>query len=42
MGEFAGDILASQRVLPSVLTASGFAFDHNTIESALRWLVEQT
>jgi len=42
MGEFAGDILASQRVLPSVLTASGFAFDHNTIESALRWVVEQT
>ncbi len=39
LGEFAGDILGSQRVLPSVLTASGFAFDHDTIESAMRWLV---
>ena len=42
LGEFASDILASQRVLPSVLTASGFVFDHDTIESAMRWLVEQT
>jgi uncharacterized protein len=41
MGEFAGDILASQRVLPGVLTASGFTLDHDTIESALRWLVER-
>ncbi|MEO8556701.1 MAG: TIGR01777 family oxidoreductase [Actinomycetota bacterium] len=39
LGEFAGDILGSQRVLPSVLTASGFTFDHDTIESAMRWLV---
>ena len=42
LGEFASDILASQRVLPSVLTASGFVFDHDTIESAMRWLVDQT
>ena len=42
MGEFAGEILASQRVVPSVLTASGFVFDHDTIETAMRWLVEQT
>jgi uncharacterized protein len=42
MGELAGDILASQRVLPSVLTASGFVFDHDTIEKAMRWLVERT
>ena len=41
MGEFAGDILASQRVLPGVLTDSGFVFDHSTIESAMRWLVRQ-
>jgi uncharacterized protein len=41
LGEFAGDILASQRILPSVLTASGFVFDHDTIESAMRWLVDQ-
>jgi len=40
LGEFAGDVLASDRILPSVLTASGFAFDHDTIESAMRWLVD--
>jgi uncharacterized protein (TIGR01777 family) len=39
LGEFAGDVLASDRILPSVLTASGFVFDHDTIESAMRWLV---
>lgn len=42
MGEFASDILGSQRVLPSVLTASGFVFDHDTIESAMHWLVDQS
>jgi uncharacterized protein (TIGR01777 family) len=42
LGEFASDILASQRILPSVLTASGFVFDHDTIQSAMRWLVDQT
>jgi uncharacterized protein (TIGR01777 family) len=41
LGEFAGDILASARVLPGVLTASGFVFEHDTIESAMRWLVER-
>jgi len=41
LGEFASDILASARILPSVLTASGFVFEHDTIESAMRWLVDQ-
>jgi uncharacterized protein (TIGR01777 family) len=41
LGEFASDILASARILPSVLTASGFVFDHDTIEGATRWLLEQ-
>jgi uncharacterized protein len=41
LGEFAGDVLASARILPSVLTASGFVFDHDTIESAMGWLVDQ-
>jgi len=39
LGEFASDVLSSDRILPSVLTASGFVFDHDTIESAMRWLV---
>lgn len=41
LGEFAGDVLSSARILPSVLTASGFVFDHDSIEGAMRWLVEQ-
>ena len=41
LGEFANDILASDRILPSVLTASGFVFDHDTIDSALRWLLNE-
>jgi uncharacterized protein (TIGR01777 family) len=41
LGAFASDVLASQRVLPSALTASGFVFDHDTIEAAMRWLVDQ-
>jgi len=41
LGEFAGDILASARILPSALTASGFSFEHDSLESAMRWLVDQ-
>jgi|SRR5450631_897497 uncharacterized protein (TIGR01777 family) len=41
LGEFAADILASAKVMPSVLTASGFVFEHETIQSALRWLEDQ-
>lgn len=40
LGGFASDILASERIMPSVLTASGFVFDHDTIETAMHWLVE--
>ena len=40
LGEFAADILASAKIMPSVLTASGFVFEHETIQSALRWLVD--
>jgi len=42
LGEFASDILASNRIMPGVLTASGFQFEHDTIEQAMRWLVDQT
>jgi uncharacterized protein len=41
LGEFASDVLSSARILPSVLTASGFVFEHNTIDSAVDWLVDQ-
>jgi len=41
LGEFAGDVLSSARILPSVLTSSGFGFDHDTIERAMDWVVHQ-
>ena len=41
LGEFASDVLASERILPSVLTASGFVFEHDTIERAMGWLTDQ-
>lgn len=39
LGEFSGDILASQRVLPAVLADSGFVWDEPDVESALRWVL---
>ncbi|MEO3752229.1 TIGR01777 family oxidoreductase [Streptomyces sp. B6B3] len=36
LGEFAEDVLGSQRVLPSRLLAAGFSFAHPTVEDALR------
>ena len=39
VGEFADSIIASQRIEPQVLTASGFGFEHADLTSAVRWLV---
>lgn len=36
LGEFAGDVLGSQRVLPRRLTESGFVFAHPGIDQAIR------
>jgi uncharacterized protein (TIGR01777 family) len=41
LGEFSSDILGSLRVMPSVLTASGFTFEQDTVEAAAQWLVRQ-
>ncbi|HRW17554.1 MAG TPA: TIGR01777 family oxidoreductase [Dermatophilaceae bacterium] len=38
VGEFADDILASQRVVPAALRAAGFDSVHPTLESAATWL----
>lgn len=38
IGGFSAEILGSQRVHPTVLEASGFAFEHPTIHSAATWL----
>src|SRR5579859_3082618 len=37
LGEFGGEALVSQRVLPAVLTGTGYRFEHPDLESALRW-----
>jgi len=39
VGEFADSIIASQRLEPQALTASGFGFEHADLTSAVRWLV---
>ena len=39
VGEFANDILGSQRVLPARLTASGFVHEHDTLPRAVSWLL---
>jgi uncharacterized protein len=41
LGEFAGEVLGSQRVLPSQLTASGFGFEHPTLEAAAKWITSR-
>lgn len=41
LGEFSSDVTGSQRMIPEVLTASGFDFAHPDVESAARWLAEQ-
>lgn len=41
LGEFADDVLGSARVMPSVLTASGFTFEQDTLEQAATWLIDQ-
>jgi uncharacterized protein (TIGR01777 family) len=40
LGEFAGEALRSQRVMPGALSRAGFAWNHPTIESALRAALE--
>ena len=41
LGEFSSDILGSLRVTPSVLTASGFTFEQESVDAAAQWLVGQ-
>lgn len=38
LGEMAGDILGSQRALPTVLSEAGFTWDHSDLDSAMDWL----
>jgi len=38
LGQFASDILGSQRVLPEVLTESGFEFHHGDVTEVAEWV----
>ena len=40
IGEFADSVLASQRMHPVALTASGFAFEHPDLASGVSWLLK--
>jgi len=39
LGEFSGDVLASQRMLPERLLDAGFTFRHPDLDTAARWVV---
>ncbi|HEY7719519.1 MAG TPA: TIGR01777 family oxidoreductase [Pedococcus sp.] len=39
LGEFANDILGSQRVMPTRLTQAGFVHDDDTLPKAVTWLL---
>lgn len=41
LGEFAQDMMASQRMLPQVLLDHGFSFDHAELPDAIGWVLEQ-
>ncbi len=41
LGEFAEDILSSQRALPAVLTAQGFEHEHPDLASAAAWVTRR-
>jgi uncharacterized protein (TIGR01777 family) len=41
LGEFAADVLSSQRMLPSRLLDAGFTFGQRTIEQATAWTLAQ-
>lgn len=39
LGEFADDVLSSQRAVPMVLEAAGYRFRHATLDDAARWVL---
>lgn len=39
LGQFAGDLVASQRVVPGVLARTNFAWTHTNVTDAARWVV---
>jgi uncharacterized protein (TIGR01777 family) len=41
LGEMASEVLASARVLPTVLLDAGFTFDHADLDSAIHYLLDR-
>jgi uncharacterized protein len=40
LGQMAGEILGSQRALPTVLSEAGFTWEHPDLDAAMEWLVQ--
>jgi len=40
LGEFADDVLSSQRAMPTVLERAGYVFAHPTLDAAARWVLQ--
>ena len=41
LGEFAGEVLSSQRLHPDVLLRQGFVFEHADLDTAARWVTNR-
>lgn len=41
LGEFAGEVLSSQRLHPAALLEHGFVFEHADLDSAARWVTNR-
>ena len=39
LGEFADDVLSSQRAMPTVLERAGYTFTHPTLDAAASWVL---
>jgi NAD dependent epimerase/dehydratase family enzyme len=42
LGEFANEVVASTRAVPTVLTRAGYTFQHSTVDSALGAALKRT
>jgi hypothetical protein len=40
LGQFAEDVLTGQNAVPAALTAAGYRFQHEDVDSALRWALQ--
>lgn len=41
LGEFAAEVLGSQRVVPDRLRDAGFQWEHDTLDKAAAWMTQR-